>query len=218
MKIIRLYNSDTHFVRLRSGYYFLGLLALSFLFTACPPNDDSAEGVQKSFQEHHYNLVDLEKKIYKNITFKLPKSFSIDYGASYTFKKGGMHRREYTLGIIFSVERFTNTDFESEFMEDYFMENDVLNSFHDAYIDRRSKSLEESASSFKKDFKKNAKFEGVFQTVKGTSYSGSYPLYYSMATLNVNDEYYVFQFIAEKQMMDVVQDDFERLLASVRKK
>ena len=149
----------------------------------------------------------------------MPKSFDIDYGNRHCYKSSALNRRDYTLGIIFTVERFTEDDLESELMEDYYLvDDDLLNSFHDAYADRRYESLTNASISFKKDTKKNIKFKGVTQTLSGRNSSYSDDVYYAMATLKVRKEYYIFQFISKREMMDYVYDDFERLLASVRHK
>ena len=195
------------------------MIILLPLLTACPADNEEAEDTLKTFRENDYNFSEFKKQGYKNIRFKMPKSFDIDYGNRHCYKSSALNRRDYTLGIIFTVERFTEDDLESELMEDYYLvDEDLLNSFHDAYADRRYESLTNASISFKKDTKKNIKFKGVTQTLSGRNSSYSDDVYYAMATLKVRKEYYIFQFISKREMMDYVYDDFERLLASVRHK
>lgn len=197
------------------------LLLIVPLLTACPgkadPDKDREDSVA-SFRDHGYNFIAFKKQDYKNIRFKMPKSFEFDYGGGYCYKRSSLNRRDFPLGIIFTVERFTEDDLESELMEDYIIEDDLLNGFHDAYAERRYESLHNASISFKKDTKKNVKFDGITQTLSGKYSDYADHLYYAMATLKVKDEYYVFQMIAKKEVMDYVYDDFERILATVRKK
>ena len=196
----------------------LFFLLLMPLLTACPPGKDSGEDIVKNFRKNGYNMLPVKKHGYKKITFKLPESMEMDYSSHYTYKSDAYRYREHNIGIIFSIERFTEDDLYSTMMEDFIIEDDLLNSFHDAYVDRRLGSLHEGGASFKKDVRKNVKFPGTIQVVSGQSSSGSELLYYATATLKVEKEYYLFQFICDKPMMDYVYDDFERILASVRKK
>lgn len=189
--------------------------------TACNeknPNEEEKDHVE-NFRNNGYNYTKLKKQGYKKIRFMVPDALKYNYTTNYCFKPDALSRRDFPLGIVFSVERLTKNDVNSELFEDYILtEDDLLNSFHDAYTERRYESLYESSSSFKKDVKKNVKFDGVIQTVRGQNSSYSEELYYATATLQVDKEYYVFQMITTKDMMDYVYDDFERILASVRKK
>ncbi len=194
------------------------LLLLAPVLTACPPQKDRTEDVMKKFQENHFNLELLKKEVYGKIKFQLPESMEKDYATNYVYRRQALTRRDYNLGLAFSVERFTEGDMYSEMMEDYVVEEDLLNSFHDAYVNRRLESLYQGGLSFKKDVRSNVKFPGVIQVVTGESSRGYNALYYATATLKVEKEYYIFQMIAPKSMMDYVYDDFERILASVRKK
>jgi len=194
------------------------LMLLPFL-TACPSNSNQdSEDYLKAFRENGYNFTNLKKQGYKNIKFKMPSSFEYDYGTQYCFKNSALTRRDASLGIVFTVERLTESDLESELMEDYVMEDDLLNGFHDAYADRRYETLHNASISFKKDSKKNVKFIGITQTISGSRSEYDEVLYYSMTTLKIKDEYYIFQLISKKEIMDYVLDDFERILTTVRSK
>ena len=196
--------------------FFLILLPL---LTACPDNSNQdKEDHIKAFRENGYDFTNLKKQGYKNIKFKMPANFEYDYGTQYCFKNSGLVRRDASLGIVFTVERLTENDLESELMEDYIIEDDLLNGFHDAYAERRYETLHNASISFKKDSKKNVKFKGINQTISGSRSEYDDALYYAMTTLKIKDEYYIFQLISKKEMMDYVLDDFERILATVRTK
>jgi hypothetical protein len=190
------------------------------LLTACPKNkEEERTDTAKAFRENGYNFPGYKKITYKNIKLQVPTSFEFDYGTSYCYKQSALCRRDYALGVIFTAERFDEDDLESEMMMDYVIEEDLLNGFHNAYVDRRFESLYNGSISFKKDIKKTVKFKGVIQTLAGadSEYSDR-ELRYVTATLKVEDEYYVFQMITSKEMMDYVYDDFEHILETVRKK
>lgn len=196
------------------------IIFLMPLLTACPPkSQEDRTDTAKAFRENGYDFPGYKKAVYKGIKFQLPESFEYDYGNRYCYKSSSMNRRDFQLGIIFTVEKFTEDDLESELMADYMIEEDLLNGFHDAYANRRYESLYEGTVSFKKDLKKGGKFKGVIQTIGGrySEYADEY-LYYTMATIKVDNDYYLFQFITQKDMMDYVYDDFEHILATVRKK
>lgn len=195
------------------------ILLIIPLLTACPDkSDDKRQDNLEAFRSNHFNFTSLEKRSYKKIRFRLPKAFKYDYNTGYGYKTDAFARRDYDLGIIFTVERFTDDDLESELMEDYIVESDLLNAFHDAYTFRRYESLNNGGAAFKKDVKKGVGFPGVIQMLSGKSSSYSDHLYYATATLKIKDEYYIFQMISTEEMMGYVYDDFERILKSVRSK
>lgn len=198
--------------------HFFLIILLMPLLTACPnsSSEKEKEDSAQTFRDNQYNFPSWKKQKYKNIRFKIPKSFEFDYGNQYCYKSSALTRRDFSLGIIFTVERFTEDDLESELMEDYMIEKDLLNGFHDAYVERRYESLHQSGVSFKKDTKKNVKHKGVIQTLFGRTSDYADDLYYATATLKIKKEYYIFQCIAKKDMMDYVYDDFERILTTVR--
>lgn len=205
--------------------YLIALtILIPLLFTSCASSDSekSQQDVLKAFKDNNYNFSNYKKIRYKGIKFKLPNAFEVDYGGGYTYKPNAFLRRQYQLGIIFTVEKFTKYDINSELMEDYLIEDekDFLNSFHDAYSDRRYESLHEASISYKKVTKKNIPHKGITQVVAGRSSSSRYSetYYYAMTTLKVKDDYYVFQMITAPEMMHYVFDDFERILATVRAK
>lgn len=197
-------------------------ILIPLLFASCASSDseERQQNVLKAFKENNYNFTNYKKVRYKGISFKLPGSFDVDFGGGYTYKPNAFLRRQYQLGIIFTVEKFTEYDINSELMEDYLIEDDedFLNSFHDAYSDRRYESLHEASISYKKVTRKNIPFKGVTQVLSGSSSQYSDTYYYAMTTLKVKDNYYVFQMITAPEMMHYVFDDFERILATVRSK
>lgn len=197
----------------------LFLLLLLPLLTACPPDKDTSKETLKKFRKDGYNMTSLKTHVYGTIRFRLPATMQHDYSTHYAYKSTAFRRREQNLGILFTAERFQEADRYSELMEEYvYADNDLLNSFHDAYVNRRMHSLDQGGASFKKEVRSNVKFPGAIQVVSGESTYDDALLYYATATLKVDEDYYIFQFICDKPMMDYVYDDFERILASVRKK
>lgn len=194
-------------------------ILIPLLFAACSDSSEkSQEDALKAFRENNYNFTNYKKVSYKGIKFKVPEVFDIDFGGGYTYKRNAFLRRDYLQGIIFTVEKFTDSDLNSELMEDYLVEKDVLNAFHDAYSDRRYESLLTASISYKKTTKKNIPYKGVTQVISGRTSDYSNEHYYAMATIEIKGDYYVFQMISEPAMMSYVFDDFERILATVRSK
>jgi hypothetical protein len=71
--------------------------------------------------------------------------------------------------------------------------------------------------SIKKDLFSTSKKRGVIQIVRGST-TNLYNefLLYATATIQLKNEYYVFQFITTSDMMNYAYDDFRRMLYSVK--
>lgn len=182
----------------------------------CSSRKPSTTDLVQAFRQNQYDFTDPEKTGYKNITFKLPKIFDVDYNKNYTFRNTAFRRQVYQLGVLFSVERFTENDLHSALFDEEVIGEDLLNGFHDAYVNRRIYSLHNSGQDFKEYLGKRSKFKGIIQTVTGESSPGYSQLYYTIATIQVKKEFYIFQMIGSKEMMGYVTDDFFHILSTVR--
>lgn len=197
--------------------YRLVLLFIPTLLVAgCFDYDKENKEIREAFKNNHYNFK-LDKTLkYEGISFKLPDHFKQNYSHNYTIKNSSLTRISNAFNIYFSVERFNKSDLNREFVYDFVIENDLLNTFQDAYVWRRFESLDNSGISIKKELPKTFKNKGLIQTVSGDgTYSGQ--AYYVTSTIKVGKEYYVFQWITSKPIMNYTYDDFERILKSVRK-
>jgi len=197
-------------------YRLVFLLIPTFLVAGCFDYDKENKEIREAFKNNHYNFK-LDKTLkYEGISFKLPDHFKQNYSHNYTIKNSSLTRTSNAFNIYFSVERFNKSDLNREFVYDFVIENDLLNTFQDAYVWRRFESLDNSGISIKKELPKTFKNKGLIQTVSGDgTYSGQ--AYYVTSTIKVGKEYYVFQWITSKPIMNYTYDDFERILKSVRK-
>jgi len=192
------------------------LLIPTFLVAGCFDYDKENKEIREAFKTNHYNFK-LDKTLkYEGISFKIPEHFKKNYSHNYTIKNSSLTRTCDALNIYFSVERFTNSDLNRDFVSDFVVEDDLLNTFQDAYVWRRYESLDNAGVSIKKELPKTFKHKGVIQTISGDgTYSGR--AYYVTSTMKVGNDYYVFQWITSKPVMNYVYDDFEQILKSVRK-
>lgn len=197
--------------------YRLLLLSIPlFLIVGCFDYDKENKEIREAFKNNRYNF-ELDKTLkYEGISFKIPKHFTPNYSHNYTIKNSSLTRISNAFNIYFSVERFNSSDLNRDFVSDHVIEGDLLNTFQDAYVWRRYESLDNSGVSIKKELPKTFKNKGVIQTISGDgTYSGQ--AYYVTSTIKVKDNYYVFQWITSKPIMNYTYDDFERILKSVRK-
>ncbi len=197
-------------------YRLVLLFIPSLLVVGCFDYDKENKEVREAFKNNHYNFK-LDKTLkYEGISFKLPDHFKQNYSHNYTIKNSSLTRTSNALNIYFSVERFNKSDLNREFVSDFVIESDLLNTFQDAYVWRRFESLDNSGISIKKELPKTFRNKGLIQTISGDgTYSGQ--AYYVTSTIKVGNEYYVFQWITSKPIMNYTYDDFERILKSVRK-
>lgn len=197
-------------------YRLMFLFIPAFLIAGCFDYDRENKEIREAFKNNHYNFK-LDKTLkYEGISFKLPDHFKQNYTHNYTIKNSSLTRTSNAFNIYFSVERFNKSDLYREFVTDFVVKNDLLNTFQDAYVWRRFESLDNSGVSIKKELPKTFKNKGLIQTVSGDgTYSGQ--AYYVTSTIKVGEEYYVFQWITSKPIMNYTYDDFERILKSVRK-
>lgn len=197
-------------------YRLMLMFIPAFLIAGCFDYDKENKEIREAFKNNHYNFK-LDKTLkYEGISFKLPDHFKKNYTHNYTIKNSSLTRTSNAFNIYFSVERFNKSDLNRDFVSNFVIKEDLLNTFQDAYVWRRFESLDNSGVSIKKELPKTFKNKGLIQTVSGDgTYSGQ--AYYVTSTIQVGKEYYVFQWITSKPIMNYTYDDFERILKSVRK-
>lgn len=184
--------------------------------TGCVSSNENMETLE-DFKKNHFNLKLTEPHFYGKISYQLSNSFFNNYSQSYTLTNRSKTFYSYTLGIYFTVERFSEQDLNMPFVREQVVKKDLLNTFHDAYTFKRFSTLSNGGVSIKKTLSKPVRFKGVEQVVSGESEYEDGLTYYATATIKVNKEYYVFQWITTNKMMTYVHDDFHRILQSVRK-
>jgi hypothetical protein len=122
----------------------------------------------------------------------------------------------YELELNFSVEAFDKN--ESKAFQFAFTDSvDLLNAVHDQYIIKRQNSLFNQFTSIKKPIDQSVGFNGIIQTIEGETYENDRTNTYFMATVQVGDNYYVFQLIGRKENMGYLYDDFLDILNTIEK-
>ena len=159
---------------------------------------------------------DLEKAYYNGIYYKISKLFSNDYNDNYVIQDNAKTKAIYSMDLNFSVEMFDEA--EAELLQ-FGFEEDIskIDAVHDNYVIRRANTLEEPSVSIKKETPNSVGFPGYIQVVEGTSSYYDEPASYFTATLEIDNEFYVFQLIGKKENMGYLYDDFIDLLSSVEK-
>jgi hypothetical protein len=196
---------------------YLFLIGLFILSVACEPEDKESQNSFEDFKENDFDFT-LDKKLtYKNLQMTVPSSFKKYYGKYLTVSNDSKVLFCNAIGAHFSIERFTEKDINRPFVQDLIIEKDLLNTFQDGYALKRYNSLNDGTMSIKKDLFSTSKKRGVIQIVRGsTTNLYSEFLLYATATIQLKDEYYVFQFITTPDMMNYAYDDFRRMLYSVK--
>lgn len=158
----------------------------------------------------------LRKEYFNGIHFFLDEMFTDDYEDNYTLSDNALTKIVYDIDVNFSVETFTKS--ASEVIQYGFdTEVEPIDAVHDNYIIQRQKSLYEHSTSIKKELPKSVKYDGYIQVVHGGSYATNIPSSYFIATLEIENEIFVFQLIGKMENMGYLYDDFIDLLSSVEK-
>jgi hypothetical protein len=190
---------------------FIGTLIVT---TGCPGS--SYNNNLKDLQKNNMDFPNLRKEYYNGIHFMLGEMFVNDYEDNYTLNDNALTKVVYELDVNFSTEVFNQSDAETI---RYAFDTDIesLDAVHDNYIIQRQKSLYEHSTSIKKELPKSVPFKGSIQVVHGGSYSTNTPSTYFIATVEIDNTFYVFQLIGKKDNMGYLYDDFIDLLSSIEK-
>lgn len=159
---------------------------------------------------------DLQKEYYNGIYYMISDLFTRDYNDDYTIQDNAKTKAIYSMDINFSIEVFDED--EAELLQ-FAFEEDItpIDAVHDNYILKRASTLDEPDISIKKEVPKTVGFPGYIQVVHGTSSYYDDAASYFTATLEIDDEYYVFQLIGIEENMGYLYDDFIDILSSVEK-
>jgi len=189
----------------------LFILLGSTLFSCVVKND------LRRLQKNDMNFPDLKSQSFKGITFLKPEMLSVGYNESYVLSSTNLTFQNYILDIFFSIELFDEIDVET--IQFSFDDNEIsaLDAIHDNYIFKRSKSLYSHETSVKKPVPNSVGFDGYTQVVHGKTYDDEEDASYFIATIEVDNEYYVFQMIGKRENMGYLYDDFIAILSSIEK-
>jgi hypothetical protein len=196
---------------------YIALFSGMFLLTACPPSRRSSyQSNLKQVKKNGMDFPNLRSERYEGIEYQLSELFSYDYDDDYVKTDYATTKCIYDMDIHFSVEMFDENDAEAVA---YAFDDEIglLDAVHDDYILTRQESLESPSTSIKKVLPKSVGYPGYIQIVHGAKSSYSDKNSYFTATLEVDDEYYVFQLIGKEENMGYMYDDFIDIISSVQK-
>lgn len=195
--------------------YFRYLIILSgLLLTACP--GVKYEGAKDKLFKNRMDLPNPQKRYYEGIRFQVSELFENGYNSDYVIKDNALNLINYELNLYFSVEAFSKEEAES-YKFTFSNELDELNAVHEYYVLARQNSLSRHFTSIKKPVAKTVGFKGLLQTIEGTNEYGTDKLIYLMSTVEVGNQYYVFQLIGKKENMGYLNDDFLDIINSIEK-
>jgi len=195
-------------------HLIIALIGTLMLTTACPGSSYDTD--LKKLQKNGMDFPDLRKEYYNGISFMLSEMFTNDYENSYTLNENALTKVIYALDLNLSVEVFNEDDAE---VIRYAFDEEIesLDAIHDNYIIQRQKSLYENATSIKKELPKSVKYPGYIQVVHGGTFSTEATSSYFTATLEIDNQYFVFQMIGKRENMGYLYDDFIDILSSIEK-
>jgi hypothetical protein len=191
----------------------ISLIGAFFLLTACPGSrSKSALG---QLQENGMDFPDLRSRRFSVVKFQLSSLFDRDYGIDYTVQDNASGFVIYEMNLHFSVERFESGEIE---LIQFAFDDEIspMDAVHDHYILKRESSLEDAETGIKKELPESVKFPGYIQVVEGARSDYGQTSSYLTATLEIGNDYYVFQLIGKEPNMGYLYDDFIDILSSVR--
>lgn len=193
------------------------LFALLIVLSGCAGRNTNYVDDQTRLENNNMDFPDLELQYFKGINFKLSEMFTRDYDEDYVLSDESKTMAIWDLSLNFSVELFDDSDadrIQYAFNDDI----DKLNAVHDNYIIKRQESLYDSEVSIKKEVPKSVGFPGYMQVVHGSTYEyDDDQSSYFTATVQIGDDYFVFQLIGKRDNMGYLHDDFIDILSSIEK-
>lgn len=178
------------------------------------PSPTIANDELKELRANHYDFKDLVRKSYRGLYFDVPKSFITTY-SDYLYKKDGLSLSSPQLGVYLSVEQFTKSEAD-EFVFSYEWDVPKYIAVQDFYMEQRRNSLLYLENSIRTDLPKGSKLKGAMEVVFGRADEYSDDLKYMIATVEKDNNYYVFQFITSQELSAYLFDDFKAIVKSAR--
>ncbi len=186
---------------------------LMLLLTACPPKEYIRQDLN-DLLNNKMDFLEFKRVYFDNLNFLLPKCFDKRTYSNITYKDDQCFYQNDELNLYFTCEHFYADEAESyQFMREDSVSQ--LDAIHDMYVAKRIATLKKNKLSIKKEIHEKSELEGVLQTISGGSGYGEQNTYF-IASVIFGDEYFVFQFIGRQGNMDYLEDDFQKIIESVR--
>lgn len=179
---------------------------------------NSKEGKIKKLYNNQMDFVDWNPITYENVTFYLPDEFETTFADHFVIEPSHSQVFSiYDLGIYMSVERFAKHQ-TNEITELFDNEIHPLDAVHEHYIYKREQSLGRDyqvETSLKKKLNNRLKHSGWKQVVHGKRYRNAERMSYFTVTVEIQEEYYVFQWAGEEDKMSYFWDDFNHFITLI---
>ena len=198
---------------MKLSFYFGIFICLWTILCGCPSADLNTQDL-KELRQNHYDFKKWKRNYFKGIYFDLPKNFEKG-NTDFMYKADGLSKVNYQLGVYISVEHFDSNEAE-EFAFNFEEEIPKLTAVHEFYMDERRKSFQYLENSIKTDLPVGSKLKGSMEVIYGRVDEFDYDLKYVIATLEKNNQWYVFQFITSQDLSAYLFDDFKKIIQSVR--
>lgn len=184
-------------------------------FYGCVSKGPSRKNAMKELRENNYDFKIFAPQSYRGIYFDAPDVFEISYVIDHMYKGDGLSLDNEQIGVYLSIEQFNKSEAETFLFSENgdYSELDVVHSF---YIQQRENSLKYATTSVKEDFAVKTKLPAAFQVVMGRRDNISEDLIYMIATVEKNNEWYVFQFVCNAELSSYLLDDFKDIIKSAR--
>lgn len=168
------------------------------------------------FRKNKFDLKLTQSFDFQGIEFKMPTHFYKENLGNFVIKIGDFSGRDSSLNTFFSIEMFTPEEWNEIIPEDSMPAILDLHDINIAYLSRRYKNYYKAGISSTSRLKLS--YPNQFQVIATKALETSVERYFAMATIEVKNKFYIFQYAASPQLMEYVCDDFKRILKSVKKK
>jgi hypothetical protein len=131
------------------------------------------------------------------------------------YKADGLSKVNYQLGVYISVEQFDASEAD-KYSFSFDEKVPKLTAVHEFYMNERRISFQYLENSIKTDLPKGSKLPGSMEVIFGRVDEYDYDMKYVIATVEKNNQWYVFQFITSQDLAAYLFDDFKKIIQSVR--
>lgn len=193
--------------------HLLLITLVGFILAGCPR---SMNKVQTDIEKNNLNL---PNPVYVNklgIRFGLSEIFRENNYYSFTLKKSdAVSYIADDVSVHLAIEKYAPGEMASIHYQNDTEDQPDLDALRDFYAEKRLLSLERAVVSEPIElFSKTGK-KGWMQSVEEVRGDDYYDLHYVIGTISHKGNYYVFQFVAGKQNMPYLLDDFLEIIKSV---
>lgn len=188
--------------------------SLWLILCGCPSPGNEKDDLQE-LQKNRYDFKQFAKKHYRGIYFDCPVPLKNSPVTNYLYKKDGLSLVNRDIGIFLSVEKFTASEADAALFH-YDEGVSKLTAIHELYVEQRRKSLKYLENSIRTDLPEGTKLPGAMEVIYGRKDDYEVDLKYIIATVEKDNNWYVFQFVVGQELSAYLFDDFKKILRSAR--